>query len=306
MQTITTGGYPIGEVGIARGEALGAALARVGRGQFDRVAGGLAGRPDPDTGIHEARKALKRLRSLLRLARSGLSEERFQADDAALRDLGRALAPLRDARVSIETVDMVAPGVCPLFRSLLVRRHQHEVAEMFGDPAVVERLAEAVAAGRRRWEAVFPGGLPDGFEMVGAGIARTDRLVRKRMACAVQGGRSGDFHEWRKAVKHFRHQMEMLLPLDVGGLARRTARLVRLGELLGAEHDLTVVIGLAELEDGCGEDRGGLLDLLSLRRVEVRGASCALGGEVIGIEPSALMGSLRGVWEATHPGDRAT
>ncbi|MBU1865381.1 MAG: CHAD domain-containing protein [Actinobacteria bacterium] len=302
---MTTSGDPIGGLGIAAAETVGAGLARIGCGQFDRVADGLAGHPDRDTGLHEARKAIKRLRALLRLVRRQLGEPVFEEHDGALRDLARALAPLRDARVSIDILDEAATARCPGLRTVLAGRYQALLGATFGDPAALASLERAVGEGRRRWEAVFPGALPDGFEVVAAGITRTYRRGRKRMARAMRRGRDRDFHEWRKEAKHLRHQMEMLLPLDPVALAPAVVRLVELGEVLGSEHDLTVVIGMVDPSEGGGDGRSSLLGALSQRRAGLRAAARRLGTEVFGSEPAVLVAGLERVWAAARPAEGA-
>ena len=52
--------------------------------------------------MHETRKALKRLRALVRLLREELGEQAFERENAALRDVARRLAGARDAEVDGE------------------------------------------------------------------------------------------------------------------------------------------------------------------------------------------------------------
>ena len=298
MQTMTSGGDSIDDVGIVPGEAVGAALARIGRYQFDRVARGLEGQPDGDTGIHEARKALKRLRALLRLVWPHLDAHARRAEDVVLRDVGRVLAPLRDARVTIDTLDAIAPTACPPLRSTLERRHATAFRSV--SAASTAALAAALSEARTRWAALFPGSLPGGFEAVAPGIARTYKRGRKRMRRVAASNRDGDFHEWRKEVKHLRYQMEALRPMDPAALHSRIALLDELGELLGAEHDLTVLMGLVETEAACGDDRADLLRLLSERRDGMRRTALVLGAEAFGSKSSLVVESLRHAWEAAR------
>ena len=55
--------------------------------------------------MHEARKDMKKLRALLRLARGELGEEIFGRENACFRDAARELAGTRDADVMLETLD---------------------------------------------------------------------------------------------------------------------------------------------------------------------------------------------------------
>src|SRR6185437_134447 len=58
---------------------------------------------DPAKAVHEARKDLKKARSLLRLARPGLPGAVYRRENAALRETGRSLSGARDADVLVET-----------------------------------------------------------------------------------------------------------------------------------------------------------------------------------------------------------
>ncbi|MCB2224447.1 MAG: CHAD domain-containing protein [Actinobacteria bacterium] len=257
-------------------------LSDTGARQFARVRDGLAGRPDRDTGTHEARKALKRLRALLRLARLHLGKGAFRRHDLPLRDLGRALADVRDTRVALDLLDAVAGGRCPALRSRLEERYASARAALEGDPGALETLAAGAGEAGARWRDDF-GGAPVAWE---GGMRRTLRRAAARYVRARERGRDDDFHEWRKEVKHLRYQAEELGEAgpDVPG---GTAALEALGESLGGEHDLTVLIGLVEAEEGCGGERGPVLALLRDRRAALRGEALAAGGRLFGGDGTA-------------------
>jgi len=61
---------------------------------------------DPE-GIHRARKDLKKLRSLIRLARENLKKSVYRRAAEALREAARELAPARDARVKLQCLDQI-------------------------------------------------------------------------------------------------------------------------------------------------------------------------------------------------------
>ena len=60
--------------------------------------------------VHAARKALKQARAALRLLRPCLDAAVYRRENLALRDAGRALAPLRDARVLLDAADRLRAG----------------------------------------------------------------------------------------------------------------------------------------------------------------------------------------------------
>ena len=76
------------------------------RKEIVRIDRALAGEHSDGSAVHEARKAIRRLRSLL-----GLCEARLDGVanvDGRLRALGRSLSALRDAQVSVDTAVQMA------------------------------------------------------------------------------------------------------------------------------------------------------------------------------------------------------
>ena len=58
-----------------------------------------------DEAVHQARKRLKKIRAVVRLVRDRLNKDNYKQENARFRNLGRALASLRDAKVRIKTLD---------------------------------------------------------------------------------------------------------------------------------------------------------------------------------------------------------
>src|SRR5689334_4082029 len=59
---------------------------------------------DPVAAVHQARKEIKKSRSLLRLVRPALGNRTYRRENRALRDAARTVAHVRDADVMVETV----------------------------------------------------------------------------------------------------------------------------------------------------------------------------------------------------------
>src|SRR5512146_1173 len=60
-----------------------------------------------DTRVHSARKALKKARAALRLLRPNLVAGVYERENIALRDAGRRLSPLRDAKSLVAAVNLL-------------------------------------------------------------------------------------------------------------------------------------------------------------------------------------------------------
>ena len=79
---------------LREGRPLPDELRRIARGRIDHALDELRGKTDstPEEAVHEARKDMKKLRALLRLARGELGEETFARENACFRDAARELA----------------------------------------------------------------------------------------------------------------------------------------------------------------------------------------------------------------------
>ncbi len=216
------------------------------------------GRAPDEHAVHETRKALKRLRALLRLLARELGEQTYSRENAALRDIAAQLSGARDAAVMLATLDKLIerhPRKLGRRRSVreLRRRLRAEHARTqhlaLSDPAVRAQLLGALHA--FRWRAAA-WSLTDraGIELVEADLERIYRLGRKRYRRAARrkGDRTIAMHEWRKRVKDLRYAAEMLdrrggdRVRDGDARLRKLARRAdELGELLGEEHDLAVL-----------------------------------------------------------------
>ncbi len=241
-------------LGRARGEPLAPALQRMALAQIDlaleALAGGDGSGPS-ENGLHAARKALKRLRALLRLLRHELGERAFARENATLREIAGQLSEARDAAVMLATLDALIArhprrlgrrsGVREL-RLRLAAEHERQRRQALADDAArAELLGELHAF---RWR-VASWSLPDsrGLELVSDDLARLYRQGRKRYRRAARdrGERTITMHQWRKRVKDLRYAIEML---DRPGSQQRLRKLSRradeLGELLGEDHDLAI------------------------------------------------------------------
>jgi CHAD domain-containing protein len=265
-------------LGLASREGLGEGLQRMALGQLDiaiEMLGRLKHEDSPEHAVHEARKALKRLRAMLRLLEPELGEQVYAREDATVRDAGRRLSGSRDAEVLLATLDSLTEchadklagrgGVVRLRAHLRSERDRAWRATL-GDASAGMLTLEELRACRVRvaaWELARR----DGVELVRPGFTRIYRQGRKRYRRAVRGRgeRTLALHRWRKRVKDLRYAAEALQWREVEGkdrvkpkgrgarrraarankqaawLGRLAQRADDLGELLGQEHDLAVL-----------------------------------------------------------------
>ncbi|HEX4483508.1 MAG TPA: CHAD domain-containing protein [Solirubrobacteraceae bacterium] len=271
--------------GLLAHERLGDGLRRIALSQLEVAIGALREQGDgtPQQRVHETRKALKRLRALLRLLRAQLGETAYERDSAVLRDAGKRLARARDAQVLLSTLDELIAhnprrlgkrGGVRRLRARLQSESDGAAALMLSDGATrLDTLAQLSALRSRveDWE------LTDvaGFAAVEPALAALYRQGRRRLRRAERAKRDLNgrkLHEWRKRVKDLRYAAEILRREDDGEhtrkrgggkSARRKAKQARrqaafigvvaeradeLGELLGEEHDLAVLAARVRVE----------------------------------------------------------
>jgi len=247
--------------GLLADETAAHGLKRIALGQLDLALELLHGEADvpAEEAVHETRKALKRVRALLRLLEGELGAKRSARERAVLRDAARRLAGARDAEVMVSTLDALVRrhprklgrrrGLVEL-RARLRRERDTAVAQTLGDTVTRAQVAHELEAQRARlakWE------LPErsADELVQSGLERIYRAGRTHRARARRSSlrRKPDrtLHAWRKHVKELRYAAEILDVRDPSGgrsqglgakLARRADAL---GELLGEEHDLALL-----------------------------------------------------------------
>jgi CHAD domain-containing protein len=295
---------------LAPGEPYAEGLRRVTLGQLDLAIELLEQYPGGagERTVHETRKALKRLRALLRLLREELGAKRYARESGALRECARRLAGARDAEVMVATLQALterhperlerSPAVSAL-RAQLCAERDAASAHAIGDPEVrgeVVRELRAVRARVERWEL-----RERGFELLAPGLHRVHRQGRRGLRLARRDADAEALHLWRKHVKDLRYAAETL---DRGGkpskLARRIARRAdRLGEVLGEEHDLALLARGVRARSAhfAGErrTRKRLLKAIARRRVTLRKRALRAGERLYRHPPRRFVRRLRRV-----------
>jgi CHAD domain-containing protein len=170
-----------------------------------------------DHSIHAARRTLKRARAALRLMRAGMAKSTYRSANRLLRDAARPLTPVRDSVALLDALDVMRkPGskksaklyAFEVYRALQARHR-----------AIHARLTEST---RRR-----------SMDQVRSG--------RRAFFEACEHPRTASLHECRKQAKYLVNEMQLaqqLLPLKLEKARRRAGRLA---ELLGKDHDLSLL-----------------------------------------------------------------
>jgi CHAD domain-containing protein len=278
-------------------------IRRVAREQIDAALDGLAPSSESEGGVHEARRRLKRLRTLLRIVRGALGDV-YTRENRRFRDVGRALSDVRDAQVARETFDRIFPAPRSAEVASLRDRLSMDLgaAAARGEPRErrLRSLRKELVAGRRevaRWPLQ---GLK-GFDSLADGIAQSYRRGREGLRGAEDRGAPEDFHEWRKRVKYHRDHIRLLQDTWRGPLKARRRSLGRLSDLLGEAHDLFMLrerlVRLEEEAGVAGSETRALANLDGRRRALESGA-LPTGRRLFVEKPKRLVRRLHVCWDA--------
>ncbi|MGH7805400.1 MAG: CHAD domain-containing protein, partial [Candidatus Binatia bacterium] len=270
-----------------RTEPLEAAVRRVASAELERAEATLArarGRRRAEA-IHDARKHLKKARALVKLVRFGIGEEAYRRENAWLRDAGRALAEVRDAHVLVATFSRVRREAKRRLGAKLVRTvraallaHRRAVEQRILERGeAIPRALEALRAARSRVEDWSIRG--DGWDVLGAGLAKTYGDGRDAFVAAYDDPVDERFHEWRKRGKDLWHELQFLGPAWPAMLGALADEAHRLGDVLGDEHDLAVLRAVVASEIDA-ETAADLLAAIDERRGELQAEAHGIGSRL--------------------------
>ena len=289
-------------------ETLPGGLRRIVVEQLSQAEDGLrsAGGEERDRAVHEARKAMKKSRAVLRLVRDEIGSDTYKRENRALRDAGRRLSAPRDAAVLVEAVDQLSAQT-PLARrslaplSAILDERRREVTERVLDHEnAMAGAADDLAEIRARVDALEIG--TDRFSAVEDGLRRTYGRGRDAFAGARKKPTDERLHDTRKRVKDLWYHARVLSPIWPGPMDELVDATDRLGDLLGEDHDLAVLAETVRALAAEGADGGAgetLLTLAANRRVELQAEIWPLGRRVYADKPKAFvrrMGVLYRAW----------
>jgi CHAD domain-containing protein len=283
-------------------EPLPEGIARIARGRIDHAIDELRGNSDstPEEAVHEARKDLKKVRALLRMARGELGESTFARENACFRDAGRELAAARDSDVMLDTLKALE---LPNGRGWELRKtlKAHRARDGGGDRRAAATRAEAMlreARGRvDDWPLEH-----DSFEALEDGLERSYRRGRRDFRAARGDPSVEALHEWRKRVKDLWYHHTLLRQLWPPVMQAVGDQAHELADRLGDDHDLAMLAGW--IRDHTGAD-AEFFEAVDRRRAELQSDAMTLGARLYADKPSAYVRRLRRLWKAAPASVRA-
>ena len=197
------------------------------------LATALAVAPHDPTGVHEARKSLRRLRSLLALVRDALGKEAVDAIDDELRAMTRDLSALRDGQVVQDVARLLAREATDpaerenwqaLLPALAGRHEQVLAAALCEDPGFMRRQAQAHRQAEHLrqlpWQRLKAGDLRHA-------LARSERRQARAQAKAMASSAEDAAHA---------EQLLERLNVSLGQLSPRQQQIFILSRLHGCSY----------------------------------------------------------------------
>ena len=271
----------------------------------------LAEGPLADTTVHDARKEIRKSRAAVRLLRVAMGGDRFQRENARLRDAARALNGARDAKVLVSTLESLrasqpqleADGaVLALSRHLRERQRltRRELRKPAASIALARRTLEQTQFSATQWPVGH-----GGWGKLGPAFRRVYAAGRQAALKSRCKNDDHQMHEWRKQVKYLRHALQLFEPLQPAKLSRRAKLARRLADNLGDANDLAMLrqsLVSGGLPASSSIDMKSLLLAIDRRRRALRKQALALGAQVYAETPDELDRRLRRYWHRWRAG----
>lgn len=282
-------------------ESLAAGLRRAALEQAAAAGEHLTDAAKPEEAVHEARKRSKEARTALRLLRAAWGPELERAARARFRDAAGQVGPIRDAEAAVEALE-------ELRRHQRLLKSEREAAEQAlrsrrdaADRAVDAAMRKHVAAAFDSAGKALPAARVATPESVAGSLARIYRRGKRRMQAAYASDAAPDFHAWRKSTKDLWYAVRLFEPAWPGPLGTLATEIHGLSQILGDEHDLTV------LHDALA-DAGGDPPLLTARieraiarrQRRLRERAHDAGDRVWAEKPRAFAERILDYWRGWH------
>lgn len=259
---------------------------------------------DIDTSVHEIRKAIKRVRAILRLVRWDIGEELYQGKNMQFRDLGRQLSELRDYHVIItylaenfEAEELRIPEES--FISLINYLNTKKETELkrLVDNQTLETIREQMEISTRELSE-FP------FDFLGPhtirqGTANAYSQCLNKISETQLKLDDHPLHELRKRVKYLLNQMILIKEVWPDFFKNYSTSLKDASDLLGDDHNIAESITLVDSlpnEIITDNDKKNLIDSFTKERDHIHRELWPLLGKLFTEDAKAFVKRITSYW----------
>ena len=263
---------------------------------------------EPAEAVHDARKRLKKARSVLRLMRKAMGKETYKQEKNTLRDVGRLLAPARDGEAYRETLEALADHYASVLeedafavlREALMDLHQGRLRQLIDHDEPMMTVVNTLKESQLRLKRLQLD--QEGWDAIRKGLKKIYRQGRDRMATAYEDVSDATFHRWRKRVKDLWYDTRLLQGLWPLVMKAWKSESHQLSKYLGDDHDIAELrqFLLSHQEDDPLRDSHLklLLPLMQHRQGQLRKQAHGLGQRLYAESPEAFTERIEAYW---HP-----
>lgn len=285
---------------------LDAEIRRIASEQIERAVEDLAAHGEDESAVHEARKRMKKLRALVRLARA-VRPDFAARENARYRDAAKAIGGARDRVALIEALDGLAkrfaeesPRLFAKARRTLGERRDRALGTGGDLSARAAETVEALRAGRAQLDGFALSPSPrKQRDALAAGLSRNLEQARRDRRAVRKHESAEAFHDLRKRIKYLGHHLRLLEPVWPGVVQALREEADAAAENLGRDHDYAVLLAEIEAEPGrfgTVADVATLRSLLARHGAELRAEALVSIDRLLSEKPEDFARRLARLW----------
>ena len=256
--------------------------------------------------VHETRKNFKKIRTVYRLIRLNLGEEKYKYENSFFRDSGRVLSDLRDSTVLIHTFDKLLESSeiemsnfdFSIFKNFLIEKHKNISASKHKKSQVINSLSTDLLLARSR---VFDWPMSgDNFKIIRKNLRRIYEKGQSAMYAVFSEAIKENVHEWRKRVKDLWYSMRILNNLWPEIMSPLVNLLGKLSDILGDTNDLfllkeRIIANQNKFKDG--QHTRELINFIDRRIIDLLRDARTIGRKVYSEDSKYFVGRMQNYFE---------
>lgn len=265
---------------IGKDEHIAAGLLRILREDLDAAERAFRASDRREQRVHEVRRRLKRIRTILRIVEPAFGEQAAETR-RLLSEAGRLLASARDADVaaaSARALAETAEGVDTLGFARVADTLGREAAEAHRQRTPVGQIMMLFATAGASIASMEPGF--DGTRLFDRSIRRVYLRGRRAMKKARVSLATADLHAWRKQAKQLGYHFALGRERLPKAARRLEEHLDALGDVLGADNDHALLAEKLALMPSADLSLMSQLSAISTRRQRLEADAFALGEKI--------------------------
>lgn len=254
----------------------------------------------PPSAIHNSRKAIKRLRALLRMARPALGARTFKTHNESLARIAATLSATRDDDVITETIDKLETHFGDDDIKVLVPLRQILAAGTGAKVRITVEAAHDVAQRLARENELFAKlDFKADLATLESGLQKSYGKAVKALERANENPDDEVFHDLRKSVQWHWRQMALISRAWPDYFKVRVDAARDLSQILGDEHDLSMLRALVTARDDLTADhQGPIVRLARARQEELRHEALSRAALLLSEPPKSFAKRMAGYWAA--------